>query len=176
MNDTVVRLGDTICTVRTLAEEDIEGLLAVKNGIETHRERFELQKNGKACYLGAEINGCVIGFVLISFDNKEDVMPYTDNNKCADMIDLFVVKPFRGKGIGTHLIAQAEKVCKEKGILYLGLDVNPNDNLSAMKLYERLSYEKVGELHLDGIYPSKDESGNDCNYEDWCIDMVKRLH
>ena len=176
MHDTVVRLGDTFCTVRTLAEEDMEDLLAVKNGIETHRERFELQKNGKACYLGAEMNGRVIGFVLISFDNKEDVMPYTNNEKCADMIDLFVMKSFRGKGIGAYLIAQSEKVCKENGISYLGLDVNPTDNLSAMRLYEKLSYEKVGELHLDGIYPSKDKNGNSCNYEDWCIDMIKKLH
>lgn len=61
-----------------------------KNEIETHKERFELQKKGKACYLGAIINDCVIGFVLISMDNKKDVMPYTNNNKCADMIDLFV--------------------------------------------------------------------------------------
>lgn len=175
MDDMVVRLKDLFCTIRVLEEKDIEDLLIIKNEIETHRERFKLQKEGKACYLGAVINDCVIGFVLISFVNKKDVMPYTNNNKCADMIDLFVMKPFRRKSIGTHLIAQSERICKENKILYLGLDVNMEDNLSAMKLYERLSYEKVGELHIDGIYPSKDEDGNDCEYEDWCIDMIKRL-
>lgn len=175
MNDMTVRLKDIFCTIRVLGEKDIEDLLIIKNEVETHRERFELQKNGKACYLGAVINDCVIGFVLISLDNKKDVMPYTNNDKCADMIDLFVMKPFRGNGIGTYLIAQSERICKENKILYLGLDVNPKDNLSAMKLYQRLSYEKVGELHLDGIYPSKDEKGNDCEYEDWCIDMIKKI-
>ena len=176
MDDLVVRIKDIFCTIRVLEEKDIEDLLIVKNEIETHKERLELQKEGKACYLGAVINNCVIGFVLISFDNKKDVMPYTNNNICADMIDLFVMKPFRGQGIGTHLIAQSEIICKDNKISYLGLDVNPKDNSGAMRLYERLSYVKVGELHLDGVYPSKDENGNDCEYEDWCIDMIKRLN
>ncbi|MBO5145414.1 MAG: GNAT family N-acetyltransferase [Lachnospiraceae bacterium] len=176
MDDVVVRLKDIFCTIRVLKETDIEDLLKIKNEIEIHRERLELQKNGKACYLGAVINHCVIGFVLISLDNKKDVMPYTNNEKCADMIDLFVMKPFRGKSIGTYLIAQSERICKENKIFFLGLDVNPKDNLSAMELYKRLSYKKVGELHLDGIYPSKDENGKDCEYEDWCIDMIKKLN
>ena len=60
-------------------------------------------------------------------------------------------------------------------ILYLGLDVNPTDNSAAKRLYERLGYHAVGELHLDGVYEYTDEQGNQGKYEDWCIDMIKRV-
>ncbi len=68
-----------------------------------------------------------------------------------------------------------EEYCKEIAIPYLGLDVNPADNSAAKRLYERLGYHAVGELHLDGVYEYTDGQGNQGQYEDWCIDMIKRI-
>lgn len=87
----------------------------------------------------------------MSLDNKEDVMVYTDNKKCADMIDLLIIEPLRNCGIGSHLALACEECCKENGIPYLGLDVNPTDNPAVKRLYERLGYHAVGEVHLDGV-------------------------
>lgn len=57
----------------------------------------------------------------------------------------------------------------------MGLDVNPTDNPAAKRLYERLGYHAVGAVHLDGLYEYTDELGNQGKYEDWCIDMIKRM-
>ncbi|MCM1499757.1 MAG: GNAT family N-acetyltransferase [Clostridium sp.] len=111
----------------------------------------------------------------MSLDNKEDVVPYTNDEKCADMIDLLIMEPLRNYGIGSQLILACEDVCREKGILCLGLDVNPEDNPKAKQLYERMGYHAVGEKHLDGIYEYMDGQGNMGIYEDWCIDMIKFL-
>lgn len=132
-------------------------------------------KDGGAVYIGAFINNCAIGYVLLSLENKEDVMSYTNQEKCAEMIDLLIIEPLRNYGIGFRLALACEEYCREIAIPYLGLDINPTDNSAAKRLYERLGYREVGELHLDGVYECTDEHGNQGQYEDWCIDMIKRI-
>lgn len=161
--------------IRTVEESDLESLCSVKGDAALHRDRLQQQKAGKAVYLGAFVHHCAVGFVLLSLDNKEDIMPYTDGKSCADMIDLLVMEPLRGCGIGSRLALACEQYCREHEIPYLGLDVNPADNAAAKKLYERLGYHAVGEMHLDGIYEYIDEQGNGGRYEDWCIDMIKQV-
>lgn len=85
--------------IRIIDESDLHSLLLVKNDVCVHSERFQQQKNGKAVYLGAFINNYAIGYVLLSLDNKEDVMPYTNQEKCADMIDLLIIEPLRNYGV-----------------------------------------------------------------------------
>lgn len=131
------------------------------------------QGDGALCYLGAAVRGQIVGFVLVMFANKQDVMPHTGGAQCLDMVDLYVAQEYRGRGIGSVLITAAEQACRERGVPFLGLDVNPTDNGAARRLYERHGYQVVGALHLDGIYPSKDEQEKDALYEDWCVDMIK---
>ena len=161
--------------IREIEENDLNNLLLVKNEVSVHTERLKQQRDRHAVYIGAFINNCAVGYVLLSLDNKEDVMPYTNNDKCADMIDLLIIEPLRNYGIGSQLILACEEICKEKGILCLGLDVNPEDNPKAKRLYEKMGYHTVGEIHLDGVYEYTDEQGNKGKYEDWCIDMIKFL-
>lgn len=161
--------------IRTIEESDLDSLLLVKSDVSVHTDRLQQQKDGKAVYLGAFINNYAIGYVLLSLDNKEDAMPYTNYEKCADMIDLLIIEPLRNYGVGSQLALACEELCREHQIPYLGLDVNPTDNLAAKRLYERLGYHAVGEIHLDGVYEYTDEQGNQGQYEDWCIDMIKRM-
>ena len=161
--------------IKIIEDSDLDSLLLVKSDVSVHTDRFQQQKDGKAVYLGAFINNYAIGYVLLSLDNKEDVMLYTNREKCADMIDLLIIEPLRNYGVGTQLALACEECCKENEISYLGLDVNPTDNSEAKRLYERLGYHAVGEIHLDGVYEYTDEQGKQGKYEDWCIDMIKRL-
>lgn len=161
--------------IRIIEECDLDSLMLVKSDASVHTDRLKQQKKGEAVYLGAFINNYAIGYVLLSLENREDVMPYTNREKCADMIDLLIIEPLRNYGIGSRLVLACEKCCKENAIPYLGLDVNPADNSDAKRLYERLGYHAVGEIHLDGVYEYTDEAGNQGRYEDWCIDMIKRV-
>ena len=161
--------------IRRIEESDLNRLLLVKNDASVHVERIRQQRDGKAVYFGAFINNCAVGYVLLSLDNKTDVMSYTNHEKCADMIDLLILEPLRNCGIGSRLVSACEECCKELAIPYLGLDVNPTDNSAAKRLYERLGYHAVGDIHLDGVYEYTDEQGKQGQYEDWCIDMIKRI-
>lgn len=163
------------CQIRPMTPADLPALLAIKADPSLHRGRLRQQSGGAAVYLGAFTDSRAAGFVLLSLENKADVMPYTDNRHCADMIDLLVAEPFRGRGIGSALARACEEACRDRGVPYLGLDVNPEDNPAAKRLYERLGYTAVGELHLDGVYGYVNEDGTPGEYEDWCIDMIKKL-
>ena len=175
MNERSYEIKSISYQIKIIKESDLDSLLLVKRDASVHTDRFRQQKDGKAVYLGAFINNYAVGYVLLSLDNKEDVMLYTTHEKCADMIDLLIIEPLRNYGIGSQLALACEEFCKEKGIPYLGLDVNPTDNSAAKRLYERLGYHAVGEVHLDGVYEYTDEQGNQGKYEDWCIDMIKRI-
>ena len=161
--------------IRIIEESDLDSLLLVKRDASVHIDRLQQQKDGKAVYFGAFINHCAIGYVLLSLENKEDVMHYTNCEKCADMIDLLIIDPLRNYGVGSRLALACEEYCREVAIPYLGLDVNPTDNSAAKRLYERLGYREVGEIHLDGVYDFMDKHGSQGRYEDWCVDMIKRV-
>ena len=161
--------------IRIVEESDLYSLLLVKRDASVHVDRLQQQKSRKAVYLGAFINNCAIGYVLLSLENKEDVMHYTNYEKCADMIDLLIIDPLRNYGVGSRLVLACEEYCREVAIHFLGLDVNPTDNSAAKRLYERLGYREVGEIHLDGVYDFMDKYGNQGRYEDWCVDMIKRI-
>ncbi len=163
------------CTVRLLGLADEQNLLAARDNIALHREHLDEQAQGEASYIGAFIGARAVGFVLLVHANKQDVMPYTGGEPCMDIVDLHVADALRGQRIGSALVEAAERLCAAYGISYIGLDVNPSDNPRAKLLYERLGYRVVGALHLDNVYPSKDEQGNDTMYEDWCVDMIKRM-
>ena len=105
--------------IRIIEESDLDSLLLVKSDASVHSDRFRQQKNGVAVYLGAFINNYAIGYVLLSLENKEDVMPYTNREKCADMIDLLIIEPLRNYGVGSQLVLACEKCCRENGIPYL---------------------------------------------------------
>lgn len=162
--------------IRELTYGDLDGLFHLRNDAAMHKERLSAQSEGTLRYLGAFVNGGVVGFVLIMYDNKVDVMLYTDNQPCMDMVDLYVDESMRGMGIGSALITAAERVCAERNVPYMGLDVNPEDNPKALALYTRLGYMQVGGAHLDGVYASQDEHGNATVYEDWCVDMIKLVY
>lgn len=161
--------------IRVLTDDDLSRLLRVRDDAGVHEERLSAQSEGRARYLGASADGRVVGFVLVIFGNKADVMAYTGNQPCMDMVDLYVDEFIRGMGVGSALIAAAEGICADKGVPFIGLDVNPKDNPRALELYKRLGYSVVGDIHLDGVYESRDEQGNASVYEDWCVDMIKRI-
>ncbi len=175
MNEKIYEINSISYQIRIVKENDLDSLLLVKNEVSVHTDRFQQQNDGKAVYFGAFINNFAVGYVLLSLDNKEDVMAYTHHETCADMIDLLIIEPLRNYGIGSRLALACEEFCRENKIPYLGLDVNPTDNSAAKRLYERLGYQAVGELHLDGVYEYTDAQGNQGKYEDWCIDMIKKI-
>lgn len=128
---------------------------------ETHKHRFIEAAAEKAIYLVAEADEELVGHVFIKLYGSEAEPDY------SNIEDLYVRDDMRNLGIGSLLLAETERLLKEKDYRAVGLSVNPELNPRAKALYERLGYKDVGRPpYLGGIYDGD---------EDWVIDMVKDL-
>ena len=89
---------------------------------------------------------CVItGYVLII---------YHPGTRLARVYSLAVALTQRGTGVAKLLMSAGEQAANDAGRLYLRLEVSV-DNISAIKLYETLGYQKFG-LYRDYYEDHKD--------------------
>ena len=145
-------------------EADAEALVTVKpNYLDAQvAERFRwLREDVDGAWLLLKLDGAVIGWCVAVWSGKKTHPEY------PDMQDLFVRSEHRDQGHGTRLISEVERMTKDRGHDRLGVAVNPEDNVSARRLYERLGYRHDGgKKYLDGVYDG---------YEDWVVDLEKQL-
>ncbi len=150
-------------SIRKAARGDSPQLKEVKPGLEDGRinDRLKAQENGKAEFLIIESDNQIVSFVYLKYFGKVTHPDY------PDMEDLFTKESERGKGYGTALIKECEKLSHVKGFKKIGLAVNPTENLHAKQLYEHLGYRHDGkQSYVDGVYNG---------VEDRCIDLEKSL-
>ena len=89
-----------------------------------------------AVYVAETRDGGVIGRLSLARD------PHPASTHVADL-GLMVAKPYRGRGIGSALLAQAVTWAHERGVSKLELHVFPH-NAAAIRLYERFGFEREG--------------------------------
>lgn len=85
-----------------------------------------------SCWLIAEIDGCVAGYV-----GSEAVLD------SADMMNIAVVPEYRKRGIAEALIKALVEHLQQRDILFLLLEVRVS-NAPAIALYNKLCFEQVG--------------------------------
>lgn len=150
-------------TISPVTLSDILGLKKIKPSLDnsTIQNRLKLQENGMAVFLILRENNEPIGFVFLKLKGKQTHPDY------PDMEDLYIREGSRGRGYGTILVGECEKIAKEKGFRKIGLAVNPTENLQAKLLYEKLGYVHDGKKsYVDGVYNG---------VEDIVIDLEKGL-
>lgn len=103
----------------------------------------------KACTNNArsELSGYFVNDAAAVYGAFEDGVPcgvaviiYTPD--FADVADIAVLKPLRGRGIGRAIIEYCTHECKSRGISSLLLEVRAS-NTSAISFYEKLGFEKI---------------------------------
>ncbi|MDO8487872.1 MAG: GNAT family N-acetyltransferase [bacterium] len=149
--------------IRRAKEEDYQGLQNIKPSISesTIKERLQAQAVGRVEFLVLKNSDKLVSFVLLKWGGKKTHPNY------PDMEDLYTMESERGKGFGSQLVAECERLTKLKGLDKIGLAVNPTLNKPAKRLYEKLGYKPDGNpSYIDGVYDG---------VEDWCIDMEKSL-
>ena len=149
--------------IRLATKFDNESLKKIKSFLDnkTIEERLKKQEDRKAEFLILEDEGEPISYVLLKWEGKKTHPEY------LDMEDLYTKEELRGKGYATSLIKECEKRAKERGYNKIGLAVNPDKNLNARKLYEKLGYKHDGgKSYVDAIYNG---------VEDWVIDLEKEM-
>jgi mycothiol synthase len=90
------------------------------------------------------LQNCVPGACLVAEDGKiigaiitERKITFSPN--AAGIKSFFVIKEYRGRGIGTELLERCISALKEAGIESVSLDVDPQ-NRSAISIYESAGF------------------------------------
>jgi ribosomal-protein-alanine acetyltransferase len=105
--------------------------------------------------LVAKTNGIIVGFII--------GMIHIERNALVGHILTVDVSPsHRRRGIAQRLLQKIEEIFKEKGVKSCRLEVR-EDNIAALKLYQKLGYKKIGKLEnyygdANGIYLRKELS------------------
>src|SRR5579863_9970020 len=103
------------------------------------RNTFEEQRAGRRLMLLADVNGYPIGQIFIQLESADD---WWQGGKRAYLYSLRVMDVFRGQGIGTALIREAERLLSDRDYDSISIAV-AKDNPRARQLYERLGYAIV---------------------------------
>jgi ribosomal protein S18 acetylase RimI-like enzyme len=86
----------------------------------------------------AAANGRVVAYILMNYG----IPPLDTIYRCANILDLYVKKEYRKRGIGTLLLKDGMDYLKEQGFQLVALNVL-TENFEALSLYEREGFHKV---------------------------------
>jgi GNAT superfamily N-acetyltransferase len=141
-------------STREATINDLEALLRFEQGIIAAERPFDITlKDGHINYydigamitapdiavMVAELNGELIGS---GYARIESAKPYLKHEKYAYLGFMFVVPEYRGKGVNQNIIKALQQWCTAQNIIEMRLEVY-NDNLPAIKAYEKLGFEKL---------------------------------
>ena len=124
-------------TIRRMTVEDLDPVVAIEQATFAHpwtRADYEgeLTRNVAARYLGAELDGEVVGFAgaWIILDESH-------------ITNIAVAEKYRRKGIGGAMTAALLQYLSNLGAAYATLEVRES-NLAAQHMYEKLGFVRVG--------------------------------
>mgnify|MGYP000456889477 CR=1 FL=1 len=117
------------------------------------KRAYREQQEGRRLMLVADCNDFPIGHVFIQLQSDENAI--ADGYSRAYLYSLRVMELFRGRGIGTRLLREAEAHVRSRGFHWTTIAV-AKENGGALRLYERLGYQ----IFRDdpGIWSYRDES------------------
>lgn len=111
------------------------------------RNLRNLLQSESACCMGAYASGNLIGSMVLLF---------RAGTTSARIYSLAVNEAARGLGVGRKLMARAEREACKRGCSNIHLEVR-TDNIPAMRLYEKLGFEKTE------VLPGYYEDGSPAN-------------
>jgi ribosomal protein S18 acetylase RimI-like enzyme len=126
-------------TVRLLEERDLSVLIDTFRYSRPHVDvRWRERKAGLRSMLIAELNGETAGSV--SFEER------SNSPGMLHLFALAVLPPLQNRGVGTRLIEAVEEEAAHRSLGGIDLSV-AIDNDGAIRLYERLGYERAAGTH-----------------------------
>lgn len=135
------------------------------------RRTFQEQEEHRRLMLIADCNDFPIGHVFIQLNSGE--FHIADGRRRAYLYSLRVMEMFRGRGIGTRLLEEAERRVSELGYSWTTI-ATAKDNPAARRLYERNGYRVFGDD--EGNWSYVDHEGRICHVHEPCWVLEKRLH
>ena len=160
-------------TVRDATVDDIPALRAIKGTEALHRDRIAQAADGATWrYLVAVVDGEVAAHCCLVFAQPA---LWPTATQFPRMIDLCVRADLRSRGIGREFIRRIEAVAAERGCREMWLSVDPEHNVRARSLYERLGYEAATPEPVWVKWSWRDSGGALHHGEGWDITMRRAL-
>jgi len=136
--NSLVREGADITVDREYTrEEEVEWLARYLSDLE----------RGRVVGVAAEVDGRFVGQLHVN--------PRTGRSRHLGVLGISVMDGYRGMGIGTEMMREAEAQARELGIEVITLEVFATND-RALRVYLKLGYEIVGRIpkavKRDGVY------------------------
>ncbi|MCQ4034912.1 GNAT family N-acetyltransferase [Kaistella montana] len=100
-----------------------------------------------------EIDGKIAAYAAIIFDiepaYEEIEGNWLSNEPYVVIHRVAVSNEFAGKGVATHFFEEIEKIAKAQQVFSIKVDTN-FDNISMLKILEKLGYTYCGEVYFRG--------------------------
>jgi ribosomal protein S18 acetylase RimI-like enzyme len=127
---------------RLFAEDKAAPLAAIGMGEAQSRPLIEMQYRGRKMTYSARYpdaadsiliddQGAAVGRLLV--DRKPD---------CWRVVDIAILKAYRGKGLGTSALTECQRQCQEAGAR---MELQVDQGNPARRLYERLGFQATRE-------------------------------
>lgn len=157
-------------TLRAAVREDLPklewyGLYAHYRNL--FRRAYREQQLGRRLMLVADCNNFPIGHLFIQFINPGD-----GSEGRAYLYSFRVMEMFRGQGIGTRLMQEAETIIRQRGYSRVTISV-AKANPDAKRLYERLGYQVFAQD--EGRWRYADHRGNIRTVHEPCWMLHKQI-
>jgi ribosomal protein S18 acetylase RimI-like enzyme len=123
---------------------------------------FLVEKDGQAVALAMLILDQVPGWPAI--------------HPIPQIMDLHVDEACRRQGIGKALVEHLEQEARRRGCKAMHLRVEPENNPTALHLYERMGYRKLFDKPRRDVYDFVDGQGVRHKGIEWVVDMRKELY
>lgn len=129
MEDASIQHLDTLYKIETMC---------FKSEAFTKQQILNLLMAYNCISLVAKVNGEIVGFIIGAI--------YAEKNlQIGHILTLDVSPNYQRKGVAQKLLQEIEKIFKEKNVKTCQLEVR-EDNIAALRLYEKLGYKKVAVL------------------------------
>jgi GNAT superfamily N-acetyltransferase len=161
--------------VRRATEADVDALMRLKPSPAVHRDRLRDASQPGFHYLVLELDHRIIGFVCLVFVRPCYWSDGDSTDHLPTAIDLFIDSPLRGRGYGSFLLREVEKLTAEADGEQLYLWVDPVQNPRAYALYLRLGYQLLQEQPYQFHWEFVDSAGQWHAGDHWRVDLVKSL-
>ncbi len=106
------------------------------------RRAYREQEHGRRLILLADYNDYPIGHIFIQLHSQNSRI--ADGTDRAYFYSFRVMAPFRGQGVGTRIINESQALMLDRGFSAITIAV-AKENINALRLYERLGYQKFAE-------------------------------
>jgi GNAT superfamily N-acetyltransferase len=161
--------------VREATEADLGALMRFKPSLAVHRDRLRDACSPGFQYLVLELDRDVIGFVCLVFVRPRYWSDGESTDYLPTAIDFHIDAPLRGRGYGSFLLREVEKLAAAANAKQFYLWTDPVDNPRAYALYLRLGYQPLQAQPYPFHWEFVDSDGQRHAGDAWRIDMVKPL-